>query len=248
MCGPASSTRTGRCSMSDRRRGAAPMRSALRRRYDWRRCGATSSCNTPGCARCRATTPISGRSPAMRWISRSTRSGSQNPDLRERLMQLYLTLDAYPEAQAVLRQLRAAGFATAILSNGSPAMLAAAVEHAGLAPLFDHVLSIEEVGVYKPHPKVYQLACDRLGRRRRSDRFYIVERLGRLGCLRLWHARPMVQPPGADARAPARRPRPRNPLARRIAGAARSLAVQGWRRDSRAAAAAGARTLAPLMK
>ncbi|HUC70769.1 MAG TPA: HAD-IA family hydrolase, partial [Stellaceae bacterium] len=63
-----------------------------------------------------------------------------------------------------LRQLRAAGFATAILSNGSPAMLAAAVEHAGLAPLFDHVLSIEEVGVYKPHPKVYQLACERLDR------------------------------------------------------------------------------------
>jgi 2-haloacid dehalogenase len=90
--------------------------------------------------------------------------GIKNPDLRERLMQLYLTLDAYPEAQAVLRQLRAAGFATAILSNGSPAMLAAAVEHAGLTPFFDHVLSIEEVGVYKPHPKVYQLACDRLGR------------------------------------------------------------------------------------
>ena len=89
--------------------------------------------------------------------------GLADPGLRERLMQLYLTLDAYPEAPAVLRQLRAAGFATAILSNGSPAMLAAAVEHAGLADLFDHVLSVEEVGVYKPHPKVYQLACDRLG-------------------------------------------------------------------------------------
>ena len=42
-------------------------------------------------------------------------------------------------------------------------MLAAAVDHAGLASLFDHVLSVEEVGVYKPHPRVYQLACDRLG-------------------------------------------------------------------------------------
>jgi 2-haloacid dehalogenase len=86
-----------------------------------------------------------------------------DPALRERLMQLYLTLDAYPEAAAVLRRLRDAGLATAILSNGSPAMLAAAVDHAGLAALFDHVLSVEEVGVYKPHPKVYQLACDRLG-------------------------------------------------------------------------------------
>jgi 2-haloacid dehalogenase len=84
-------------------------------------------------------------------------------DLRERLMRLYLTLDAYPEVPAALRQLRDGGLATAILSNGSPAMLAAAVEHAGLADLFDHVLSVEEVGAYKPHPKVYQLACDRLG-------------------------------------------------------------------------------------
>jgi 2-haloacid dehalogenase len=86
-----------------------------------------------------------------------------DPALRDRLMQLYLTLDGYPEAPAALRQMRDAGFATAILSNGSPAMLAAAVAHAGLADLFDHVLSVEVVGVYKPHPKVYRLACDRLG-------------------------------------------------------------------------------------
>ncbi|MGH7046724.1 MAG: haloacid dehalogenase type II [Stellaceae bacterium] len=86
-----------------------------------------------------------------------------NPGLRERLMLLYRTLDAYPEVPAVLRQLRAAGLATAILSNGSPAMLAAAVEHARLKDLFDHVLSIEDVGAYKPHPAAYRLACDRLG-------------------------------------------------------------------------------------
>jgi 2-haloacid dehalogenase len=89
--------------------------------------------------------------------------GIAAPGLRERLMQLYLTLDAYPEVTAVLRRLRTEGFATAILSNGSPKMLAAAIDHAGLVPLFDHVLSVEEVGVYKPHAKVYQLACDRLG-------------------------------------------------------------------------------------
>jgi 2-haloacid dehalogenase len=83
--------------------------------------------------------------------------------LRDRLMQLYLTLDCYPEAPAVLHQLRDAGMATAILSNGSPEMLKAAINHAGITDLFEHVLSIEEVGIYKPHPKVYQLACDRLG-------------------------------------------------------------------------------------
>jgi 2-haloacid dehalogenase len=86
-----------------------------------------------------------------------------DPGLRERLVQGYLALDAYQEAADALRKLRGAGFATAVLSNGSPAMLSALVENAGLAALFDHVLSVEEVGAYKPDPKVYRLACDRLG-------------------------------------------------------------------------------------
>ena len=82
--------------------------------------------------------------------------------LRERLMNLYLTLSAFPEVPEVLRRLKGAGLATAILSNGSPAMLDAVVANAGIGDLLDHVLSIEEVGVYKTHPKVYQLAVDRL--------------------------------------------------------------------------------------
>ncbi|MGO4712159.1 haloacid dehalogenase type II [Bradyrhizobium sp. 2TAF24] len=85
------------------------------------------------------------------------------PGLRDRLMELYLTLEAFPEVPDVLRQLKAAGKRTSILSNGSPVMLRSAVEHAGLADLIDCVLSVEEVGVYKPHPRVYQLAVDRLG-------------------------------------------------------------------------------------
>ncbi len=83
--------------------------------------------------------------------------------LRERLMNLYLTLAAFPEVPEVLRRLKMAGLATAILSNGSPAMLRAAVAGAGIGGLLDDVLSVEAVGVYKPHPKVYQLAVDRLG-------------------------------------------------------------------------------------
>ena len=85
------------------------------------------------------------------------------PGLHDRLMQLYLTLDPFPEAAAALQQLRGAGFTSAILSNGTPQMLASAVANAGFGDLIDPVLSVEEVGVYKPHPKVYQLACDRLG-------------------------------------------------------------------------------------
>jgi 2-haloacid dehalogenase len=89
--------------------------------------------------------------------------GIADAALRSRLMNLYLKLSPYPEVAGVLGRLKAAGIGVAILSNGSPGMLRAAVEAAGLAALVDVVLSVEEVGVYKPHPKVYQLAVDRLG-------------------------------------------------------------------------------------
>lgn len=82
--------------------------------------------------------------------------------LREDLMRAYMTLDAYPEVPGVLRTLREAGYRTAILSNGSPDMLTAAADSAGIAELLDANLSIEEVGIYKPDPRVYQLAVDRL--------------------------------------------------------------------------------------
>ena len=59
--------------------------------------------------------------------------------------------------------MRAKGLKTGILSNGNPRMLDAAVNSAGLADLLDVVLSIEDVGIYKPDGRVYQLAVDRLG-------------------------------------------------------------------------------------
>jgi 2-haloacid dehalogenase len=83
--------------------------------------------------------------------------------LRDRLLEIYLELDAYPDAAAALRLLRGLGLRTAILSNGTPAMLTAIVGKAKLTTLFDAVLSIEAVGRYKPVPPVYQLAVDRLG-------------------------------------------------------------------------------------
>ncbi len=85
------------------------------------------------------------------------------PRLRDRLMDLYRCLDVFPEVSGVLRKLREAGLATAILSNGSPRMLAAAVENAGIGKFLTEVLSVEDVGAFKPHPKVYQYAVDRLG-------------------------------------------------------------------------------------
>jgi 2-haloacid dehalogenase len=82
--------------------------------------------------------------------------------LRNELMNLYLALDAFPEVPETLRHLKAKGLKTAILSNGTPEMLQRAVSNARIDDLFDAVLSIEEVGVYKPHPSVYQMAADRL--------------------------------------------------------------------------------------
>jgi len=85
-----------------------------------------------------------------------------DPALRAELMSLYRSLSAFPDAVGALKDLKAAGYATAILSNGTPEMLAHAVASAGIGNLVDHVISVEEVGVFKPHPRVYQLACDLL--------------------------------------------------------------------------------------
>lgn len=84
--------------------------------------------------------------------------GLRDAALRERLMNLYLSIAAYPEVPAMLAALKARGIRLAILSNGSPAMLSAAVENSGIAKYFDAVLSVEQVGVYKPHPAVYGMA------------------------------------------------------------------------------------------
>ncbi|MCC4116258.1 haloacid dehalogenase type II [Aromatoleum toluclasticum] len=84
------------------------------------------------------------------------------PGLRARLMDLYLHLQCYPEVPQTLRELKAAGMKLAILSNGSLPMLWAVVRNNGLEALFDAVLSVEEVRVFKPHPSVYRLASTRL--------------------------------------------------------------------------------------
>jgi 2-haloacid dehalogenase len=99
------------------------------------------------------------------------RLGLSDKALRERLINLYLTLDTFPEVTGTLVQLKAMKLKTAILSNGSPLMLEKLVEKAGIDHLLDAVLSVEEVGVYKPHPKVYQLAVDRLGTARQAIAF-----------------------------------------------------------------------------
>lgn len=93
-------------------------------------------------------------------------SGVRDRALHDKLMNLYLTLDAYEEVSPTLETLKANGLQTAILSNGSPRMLEAAVQSAGLPHLLDTSLSVEDVGIYKPDARVYQLTLDRLGVRK----------------------------------------------------------------------------------
>jgi 2-haloacid dehalogenase len=84
-------------------------------------------------------------------------SGLDSADLRDRLLALYRELAPYPEVLSMLQDLKAAGLRTAILSNGSPEMLEAAVRSAGIGAHLDAVLSVEEVGVFKPDARVYDL-------------------------------------------------------------------------------------------
>ena len=77
--------------------------------------------------------------------------------LRGDLLNVYLKLNAFPDAHKVLSELKARGESTAILTNGSPAMVASAVEAAGLKDVLDAVLSVDAVKMFKPRPEVYAL-------------------------------------------------------------------------------------------
>ena len=81
----------------------------------------------------------------------------------EQLMAQYRHLTAFPENLEVLRALKARGIVTGVLSNGDPAMLAAAVGSAGLAPVLDHVISVDAIRKYKTHPDAYALGPQATG-------------------------------------------------------------------------------------
>ncbi|MEL7092854.1 MAG: haloacid dehalogenase type II [Pseudomonadota bacterium] len=83
--------------------------------------------------------------------------------LRQRLLALYWELAAYPEVPDVLSQLKAGGRQTGILSNGSARMLDAAVQSAGIGDVLDACLSVDSVGIFKPHATVYDLVGAHFG-------------------------------------------------------------------------------------
>jgi len=97
---------------------------------------------------------------ALRWAIARLGLRAEETDVR-RLMDAYLSLRCFPEVPAALAAL--SGRPRAILSNGAPAMLAAAVASSGLGRHLDHVLSVDAVRTYKPSPTVYALGPSALG-------------------------------------------------------------------------------------
>ena len=83
-------------------------------------------------------------------------------DKRTRLMDAYMTLAAFPDVKPGLQELKAMGVRLAVLSNGEPKMLQSAARNAGIADLLDAVISVDEVKVFKPSPRVYELASAHL--------------------------------------------------------------------------------------
>lgn len=88
---------------------------------------------------------------------------ADDPELRERLLALYWELAAYREVPIMLARLKAAGKTCAILSNGSKDMLDGAVDSAGIGEFLDAVLSVEDVSIFKPSSRVYDMVGAKFG-------------------------------------------------------------------------------------
>jgi 2-haloacid dehalogenase len=93
----------------------------------------------------------------------AARCAGLSEETREKLLAAYERLDAYPDARPALEALRAKGARIAILSNGTPAMLEAAVAAAGLAPFIEACLSVDTLRVFKTAPAVYAMVEQALG-------------------------------------------------------------------------------------
>lgn len=92
----------------------------------------------------------------------ATHGEAIDAERRARAIAAWDSLPAYADVRATVATLRERGAKTAILSNGTPRMIAATTRNAGIADLFDAALSVDEVRAYKPHPSVYALATARL--------------------------------------------------------------------------------------
>jgi len=99
---------------------------------------------------------------ALTWSAQSLQL-PLTPAQHAQLLDAYLHLQPFPENIEVLRRLHASGVVLGTLSNGTAAMLHAAIDSAGMHGLFTHVLSVDSIGRYKTDPGAYKLGTDALG-------------------------------------------------------------------------------------
>jgi 2-haloacid dehalogenase len=121
-------------------------------------------------------------------------------DKRTRLMNAYLTLASFPDVKPGLQRLRAQGLRLAILSNGEPTMLQSAAKSAGIADLLDAIISVDEVKVFKPSPRVYERASSHLKIAKGDIGFvssnnWDVNGAGSAGLTAFWIQRAAAEPP-----------------------------------------------------
>jgi 2-haloacid dehalogenase len=112
-----------------------------------------------------------GRYEDFRWVTSRALDfalasiGARLPDGEaQRLIGLYDHLRPFPEAVPALRALSGLGYELAVLSNGTPAMIANCLANSGLGEFFGQRISVDEVRVFKPSPVVYRHAAGRLSR------------------------------------------------------------------------------------
>ncbi len=94
-------------------------------------------------------------------LDKSMKVFNINKSLKNDLLSLYKILSPYPEVRGVLENLKKKNFKLAILSNGTPNLLNELVESNKLNNLFDDLFSIEEVKIYKPDSRVYELPINK---------------------------------------------------------------------------------------
>ena len=90
-------------------------------------------------------------------LDKSMKAFSIDPSMKNELMNLYKVLSPFKEVPETLKKLKGKNFKLAILSNGTPSLLDELVKSNNLDKLFDDIFSIEEVGIYKPDSRVYDL-------------------------------------------------------------------------------------------
>ena len=88
---------------------------------------------------------------------------AEDPKLRETLLDLYWTSEVYPETDQILNELNVLNVKLAILSNGTPGMLQSACVSTGINNYFDFIVSVDEVGIFKPDKRVYELVNSKMG-------------------------------------------------------------------------------------